>query len=310
MSELILLGLLITAIVIALLFWTAQKSQSAKQQKRAQAQRYAIHEQTMQELKQEFEAGNMDEASYQQAQFETQAQLVEDMRRIEAQPKGANASTKLLPLAIVAVPIVAAAGYYYLGNWAAADPAATFSMNGNVEQFVGAVEQLEKKVAENPEDLNRQLMLARSYRAMGRHADAVAAYGRSWELIKDNPTELSLFAGVLALYRGSFEGKPDELLERALAIDPQDQDALLLLGGSYYEKRNYRQAIQTWEKLLALLPEGSDERRDLQRQIDDTKEVEADPTKAVDDELSQEMDDMPHPPIRSIQDIPEHKFGQ
>lgn len=308
MSELILVGLFISAIVIALLFWATQKNQSSKQYKRAQEQRYAIHEQTMQELKQEFDVGNMDEASYQQAQFETQAQLVEDMRRIETNATGPKSTSKLMPLAIIAVPLVAAAGYYYLGNWAAADPAKTFSMNGNVEQFIGAVEQLERRAAQEPENLNHQVMLARSYRAMGRNADAVAAYGRSWELIKDNPTELSLFAGVLALYRGSFDGKPDELLGQALAIDPEHHDALLLLGGSQYQKRDYRGAIKTWERLEALLPEGSEERADISRQIADAKEVEADPTKAVDSELADEMNDMPHPPIRSIEDIPEHKM--
>ena len=308
MSELILVGLFISAVVIALLFWATQKNQSSKQYKRAQEQRYAIHEQTMQELKQEFDVGNMDEASYQQAQFETQAQLVEDMRRIETHATGPKSTSKLMPLAIIAVQLVAAAGYYYLGNWAAADPAKTFSMNGNVEQFVGAVEQLERRAAQEPENLNHQVMLARSYRAMGRNADAVAAYGRSWELIKDNPTELSLFAGVLALYRGSFDGKPDELLGQALAIDPEHHDALLLLGGSQYQKRDYRGAIKTWERLEALLPEGSEERADISRQIADAKEVEADPTKAVDSELADEMNDMPHPPIRSIEDIPEHKM--
>ena len=158
MSELILVGLFISAVVIALLFWATQKNQSSKQYKRAQEQRYAIHEQTMQELKQEFDVGNMDEASYQQAQFETQAQLVEDMRRIETHATGPKSTSKLMPLAIIAVPLVAAAGYYYLGNWAAADPAKTFSMNGNVEQFVGAVEQLERRAAQEPENLNHQVM--------------------------------------------------------------------------------------------------------------------------------------------------------
>lgn len=308
MSEFILLGLLISAIVIALLLWVALKSKSTKGQKLAQEQRYATHEQIMQELKQEFEAGNMDEASYQQAQIETQAQLVQDMRQIEAQPQVAASSAKYLPIAIVAVPLVAASCYYYLGSLAAADPASTFSMSGNVDQFVGAVEQLEKKAAANPEDLSLQLMLARSYRAMGRHADAVVAYGRSWEVIKDNPTELSLFAGVLALYRGSFEGKPDELLHQALAIDPENHDALLLLGGSYYEKNNYRKAIETWEKLAAILPKDSEERADINRQIAAAKAVEADPAKVVDAELSKEMDDVAHPPARKYEEIPEHQI--
>ena len=164
----------------------------------------------------------------------------------------AVAHTGKLKLGAVIVLVLASAGalYAYLGNRAAMDPAQRFTETGDVSQFVDAVTSLENKAKQHPDDLNLQVMLARSYRAMGRYEEAVGAYGRAWEAIKDDPRELTLFAGVLALFRGDFSGKPDELLARALEIDPKNPDALMLAGGSAFEAGHYTLAASHWEKAL------------------------------------------------------------
>lgn len=160
-----------------------------------------------------------------------------------------NKNNNIHTIAIVLILISGSLGlYFYLGNRAALDPTQTLSDTGDAAQFIDAVQALEKKVRENPDDLQQQIMLARSYRAMGRYEDAVAAYGKSWEAIKDNAQELSLFAGVLAVYRGKFDGKPDELLAQALKIDPENTDALMLAGGSAFEKMDFPQAVALWKR--------------------------------------------------------------
>lgn len=315
MRWLVIFALILSALVLAILFWVSRKTKFGQQRKLAQQQLYTVHEQALQELQQEVATGRMSEEAYQQAQYEAQRQLVEDMRQLETMPQLSAAGTsRLLPLGIVAVPLVAAVAYYYLGNWAASDPARTFAMSGNVEQFVGAVEQLERKAAAEPENMNHQVMLARSYRAMGRHGDAVAAYGRAWHAIKDNPTELALFAGVLAVYRGSFEGKPTELLDQALALDPQHYDALLLKGGAYYQQQAYAKAIEIWEKLKTTLPPDSEEYEDVVRQIADTRQAMVAQEQGVSSDASgvgdgapESMPISPTPGSIDFPDIPEHR---
>ena len=169
------------------------------------------------------------------------------------------------------VGLLAAGGYYWLGNPSALGPAETFTHTGDVEEFVNAVEALEQKAANEPNNLNHQIMLAHSYRAMGRYEDAIIAFGKSWEKIKSNPHELALFAGTLAVWRGSFAGKPDELIEQALKLDAHNADALMLAGGSAYQRKQLTTAVAYWEKINLKQLEKEDQEWVL-TQIKDVKE--------------------------------------
>lgn len=167
-----------------------------------------------------------------------------------------NIGLAIFPLLIA----TATGGYLLLGNPLGADPSKQFSENGDVEQFVNAVTTLEKKAAADPNNLDYQIMLAHSYRAMGRYDQSVAAFGKAWERVKNDPQELSLFAGTLAVWHGSFEGKPDELLSQALKIESNHPDALMLSGGSAYQKKQYKKAIDLWKKIpLSKLEENDKE---------------------------------------------------
>src|SRR5690606_10417974 len=112
-------------------------------------------------------------------------------RHIDAQPLVQRRYRWIVPV-VFSIPLLAAGLYLMVGNLAGSDPEANFIRTGNVRQFISAVTQLEEKVRQNPEDLSSQLMLARSYRAMGRYEDSVIAYGKAWPLVQKNPTELAI----------------------------------------------------------------------------------------------------------------------
>lgn len=270
MTSFIILATLISVVVVALLVWSSLRSQGVSRNNEARSHCYRAHEQTLQELAADHAAGLIDELAYREARFEAESRLVEDIRNIDERPIVDPMYRWLVPVAF-ALPLAAAGLYLLVGNLAATDPESAFVRTGNVGQFVNAVEQLEEKIRRNPDDLHSQLMLARSYRAMGRYEDSVAAFGKAWPVIKDNPTELTVFAGVLAIYRGNFEGKPDELIQQALVIDPTNHDALTLAGGSAYQKGNYAGALRHWQKLHALLDAGSEEQQWVAGQIADAQ---------------------------------------
>lgn len=271
MNSFIVLATVVSVIVVGLLVWSSLKQQGVLAQKDAREQCYRVHQQALQELKADYAAQRIDEPTYRDARFEAEARLVEEMRSIDERPLVNPSFRWIVPLAF-ALPLAAAGLYLLVGNIQAADPEANFVRTGNVGELIDAVTQLEKKVKENPEDYQNQLMLARSYRAMGRYADSVAAFGKSWPLIKDNPTEIAIFAGVLAIYRGEFTGKPDELIAQALAIDPNNHDALTLAGGSAFKQENYTEALRHWNKLKSLLQEGSEEHQWIGEQIAEAEE--------------------------------------
>lgn len=274
MTSFFLISMAITTIVMALLVWGALKRQNSGRHDQARENCYRVHAQTLSELAVDHEADRISNATYEQAKFEAESRLVADMKAIAQRPVGIGKRLWLL-VAILGVPVFAYGLYFLVGNLAANNPEAVFVRTGNVSQFVNAVAQLEAKVKENPDDLNSYWMLARSYRAMGRYEDSVAAFGKAWPLIKDKPTEIALFAGVLAIYRGDFAGKPDELLQQALAMDPEDQDALTLAGGSAFQKSDFVGALRYWQRLDVLLPRDSEESLWLAEQMAEARKREA-----------------------------------
>ena len=105
-------------------------------------------------------------------------------------------------------------------------------------------------------------MLARSYRYFERYEEAAQAFGKATTVIEADPLALAEYAETLARSSSEgFEGKPEQLIERALSLDPNQPFALTLAGAAALERRDYQEAIQSWQKLLALLPDGSDASR-------------------------------------------------
>ncbi|NLB31903.1 MAG: hypothetical protein GX822_09675 [Alcaligenaceae bacterium] len=180
-------------------------------------------------------------------------------------------------LGFLLIPIIAGVVFYFLYLKDQKNPAATFERTGNVAQFIDAVSLLEQRIATNPEDYNGQLMLAHSYRAMGRYEEAVARFGKAWPVVEKDPNNLALFAGSLAIFRGSFEGKPLELIGQALAIDANNPDALMLLGGAMFQQRNYAEAIKSWEKLLADKRIQEEDKIWIREQLADARLADSDP---------------------------------
>ena len=267
MTEFLILATVISVVVVALLVWSSVKQQGVRRNNDARAHCYKVHEQTLKELADDHAAGLIDETTYREARYEAENRLVSDIRNIDERPVMNPAYRWVIPV-VFSLPLAAAGLYLLVGNLAGSDPEANFVRTGNVGQFVDAVEE---KIRQNPDDMRSQLMLARSYRAMGRYEDSVAAFGRAWPIIKDEPTELTIFAGVLAIYRGSFEGKPDELIEQALALDANNHDALTLAGGSAFQKANYSDALRHWRRLQALLEKGSEEQQWVNEQIEEAE---------------------------------------
>lgn len=180
-------------------------------------------------------------------------------------------------LGFLLIPLIGASVFYFLYLKDQKDPAATFERTGNVGQFIDAVALLEQRVEAEPEDYQGQLMLAHSYRAMGRYEEAVARFGKAWPVVEKDPNNLALFAGALAIYRGGFEGKPMELIAQALALEANNPDALMLLGGAMFQQGNYAEAIKSWEKLLADQSIQEEDKIWIREQLDEAKLADSDP---------------------------------
>lgn len=103
-------------------------------------------------------------------------------------------------------------------------------------------------------------MLAEARRMQGRHAEAVAAFEQAVRLMPADARVLADYAESAAvLARGDFAGLPTELLERALAVNPDEPKAIALMGAAQYRLGNLDAARGYLKKLLDTLPAGSDD---------------------------------------------------
>jgi cytochrome c-type biogenesis protein CcmH len=132
------------------------------------------------------------------------------------------------------------------------------------QQILAMVDSLAQRLKTRPDDADGWVLLARSYQALGRYADAAGAYGHAETLVPDNPGLLADYADALAMAQGrKLSGKPAELAARALAIDPNHRKALALAGTAALEGRDLDGALGYWRRLLAQLPAGSEDARQI-----------------------------------------------
>jgi cytochrome c-type biogenesis protein CcmH len=121
-------------------------------------------------------------------------------------------------------------------------------------------------LAHNARDSRGWVLLARLELGEDRFAEAAAAYERALGNSKAaGDTALWCeYAEALALAQGGrLAGRPREIVGQALSRDPRHHRALELAGSAAVEAGEHAVAASYWRMLLAELPEGSSERRDL-----------------------------------------------
>ena len=123
------------------------------------------------------------------------------------------------------------------------------------EQITAMVERLAARLKDKPDDATGWAMLGRSYMALNRPADALLAYRTAVKLKPQDASALADLADVLALTQGSeLAGEPTRLIDQALAIEPDNLKALALAGAAAYNRRDFRQAVTYWDRVVKVGP--------------------------------------------------------
>lgn len=237
----------------------------------------AIFRDQLRELETEKSEGMLAEADFEQARRELQRRLLEEVEP-EAVTQAAAAShapsRKTAIAILLLLPVLALLGYGVLGRPQALDPMQTAARpKVSPEQINAMVAKLAERMQANPDDMQGWLMLARSYKTMGRYEDAAAAYGKAEKVINDDPELLASYAETLAMASGTgLKGKPAQLIARALKLDPKQPHALFLAGAAAMEAGDKKQAIAYWEALLPQVEPGSEIDQLLRSGIDKMKQ--------------------------------------
>jgi len=131
------------------------------------------------------------------------------------------------------------------------------------------VQRLSERLKTNPEDGAGWAMLGRSYSVMGRNAEASQAYAKALPLLREDAQLLADYAESLALSDSDQQlaGKPTELFEKALKLDPDNPKGLWLAGMAAFQKEDYRAASEYWKRLTLSMPADSEDVRAIKENI-------------------------------------------
>ncbi len=160
---------------------------------------------------------------------------------------------------------------------AAAPAAATAAKTGEhdltPEKVAAMAANLAARLEKEPDNAQGWVVLAHTYYAMKRFPEAVSAYERASVLMPDNADLLADYADALGAVQQSLQGKPQELVKRALAADPNQWKALALAGTIAFDGKDYRQAVAYWERLQKVIPPESDMSRSVASSIAEARQL-------------------------------------
>lgn len=218
----------------------------------------AIYRDQLAEIEKDRVSGELNETDYQEARAELQRRLLDDAGADDDAPTASGHPKRTLVALLVTLPLAAAGLYAWLGNPAALDPMTRRDFTqADIEKMVAG---LAARLEQEPDNHQGWLMLARSYKAMGRLDQAERAFEKAMPLVEQNPQLLGAYADLLAMKAGgSLEGRPAELIAKALALDPDDLQSLWLAGSAAYNRGDFAKAVAHWRRALAqVAPESED----------------------------------------------------
>lgn len=256
MTELYVLVAVFGAGFVAAVWWALSVSPSPSGRAVAGSD---VFRQRLQELDVERERGALDEALFQQLKTDLERQLLEESTAAEQAPR--REGLGLLTVAGLALLflLVGLGVYRQLGAWPELEVRQLQqSLEGkrrfSPEDITELSEAIETSLHFRPDNPELRYWYAQLAVEQGDYSAAVESYRALLAQAPDNPAIMAQLAQALFLEaerRLSPEAR--ELMERAVALQPNQTTALGMLGMDAFEREDYPAAVDYWSTLLSNL---------------------------------------------------------
>ena len=258
-----LLSSLMVLAALALVVPSLLRGRAARHQAPGDAN-VALYRERLEELDRERERGEVDTDRYAALRGDLERGLLADAGGRVAEHTAAGAPSPWMAVAVaVAVPVVSLVFYLWLGSpdidrrTPPREAAAETDPAPSVEAMVAS---LADRLANDPDNAEGWLLLARSQVILERYDAALAGFRRAHALLGDEPALLADWAEAEAAVDGNrFTASALGRLDRALELDPDHEKALWLGGFAAAQGGRANIAIARWERLLAIQPPNSRE---------------------------------------------------
>lgn len=280
MAAFIITALVLTAAVLLVIFWGSRRQdEEASDEARVGTNLAALRAEYAQ-AEADRRAGKLTEEEYEELRGELESRVLEETRESE-RIAASDRRQRLGTYAFVAlfVPIAAGIMYWRFGTWDAFNPAiaqmqAASQGGHSMAEIDAQLAALEQNLEKNPGDVNGWMLFARTNDALKRFDKAAAAYEKLAALVDSGARAqvLADWADCLAARDNNLSGRPEELVDEALKLDPHLWKALALKGTALYNRADYKGAARVWERLLADQQPGSEDWMSVVGMVNDARE--------------------------------------
>jgi len=271
-----LVAILFVVVAVALVLTALLRQRGTQENTGSGNINVAIYRDQLRELENDQRSGLLAAGQFDAARLEIEARLALDVSNTTEAVKPTNRRSRWLGASLAGVmPAVAFGVYFLIGNpGAIISPAmAQAEMTADASQTMDdLLKKVQDRVAENPDDVSEHILLGKTYALLGRWTDAERAYAMAYELAPDNATVLANYAEAIAkASQRQLKGRPADLLNKALEINPDETKALELAGVRAYQNQEFALAAYYWKRLTKLLPADDPYAQDIASYMKDAR---------------------------------------
>ena len=145
----------------------------------------------------------------------------------------------------------------------------SFSQSTDSLSMTESLDALKEYLIDNPEDFSAWKMLGMTQVAIGDLDDSINSFENAFKI---NPDDIDLLlqysSAIAAKQDGEFLGRPQELIKKALTLDPQSIQVLYFAGIVAAHKSDFDVAKEFWEKALYLMPNNHPDRSIIEEAVE------------------------------------------
>jgi cytochrome c-type biogenesis protein CcmH len=254
-------AILLAALTASFVLWPLRARTRSDGDLRDQQNR-AAYRAECESLDRSLAGGGIDAQAHRSLMLELDRRLLDESEPASPAPVGSGGGRGVLLALAVLLPLLAFAVYSMLGG------ARAEQLDGLLQQIERsedatargalleeALPLLEAESRRADADGGYRFLLARVYTGQERYPEAAATYAEVAGIYPQDADILAQYAQALYMAAGrNITPAVQELIDRALTIDPAQITLLGLLGMDRFQKDDFAGAIAAWEKLLAALP--------------------------------------------------------
>lgn len=257
--------LLLAVVIIWHHFFKANLPEADQGNMRGQTNKELYHEH-LKELEKDLAEGGIDEESFGYLKEELDRSLLIDMTATEREDRAQDKKTSLLWPFAISVFVIAFSSALYNQQGAFEQLAVAQTMptdhpsmegdehstaDGRAQLMIKRMQELHQEVKSNPENSDAWYELGQMLTNIGEYESAFVAFDKVIEVEGPQADVLAMQAQI-RFYQNNQQMNEEVqgLLDKALALDPNDPSSLMLIGMDHYLSQRFANAASTWQKIL------------------------------------------------------------